>query len=80
MWWWGIFLIVEAAEKLYVGRGLGPGNGSQEQPFWSLAAALVTPRTVGTELLILGPGPVMITQPSDQPAFGDSLQADLLVR
>ena len=78
--WWLIFLIVEAAEMSYIGPGSVPGNGSLEQPFWSLAAALASPRTVETELLILGPGPLMIMQPSDQPAFGDSLHADLLVR
>jgi hypothetical protein len=78
--WWLIFMSVAAAERLYVGPGSVPGNGSPEQPFWSLAAALATTRTVETELLILGPGPTLIMQPSDQPAFGDTLHADLLVR
>lgn len=75
-----ICLYVAAADQLYLRAGLVPGNGSPELPYWSLAAALAVLAAGPTELLILGPNPLLIVHPGEQPVFGDSLQSDLLVR
>ena len=75
-----ICLWTVAAQLLYLRPGPAPGNGSSEQPFWSLAAALATPGAGPMELLILGPSPLLVVQPSDQAKFGDLLQSNLVVR
>lgn len=78
--WLFICLCVAAGERLYARHGSIRGNGSLELPFWSLAAALETTQPGPTELLVLGPDPLLVVQLSDQLAFGDSLLGDLLVR
>jgi len=74
-----ICLYAAAADQLYLGAGLVPGNGSPGLPYWSLAAALAAPTIGPTELLILGPSPLLVVQPGEQ-VFGDLLQSDLIVR